>query len=97
MQFFLSGDVKFTYWRNKKCSDVGFWVKWHILFQLLTVFAYPDQVGETFSRAAEKLGFEVTSCNSDVAALEEYQSKSHDLVLVDTRSSRAFDYETICR
>ncbi|CAG9821630.1 unnamed protein product [Phaedon cochleariae] len=65
--------------------------------KVLTVFSGPDQVAETFQKAAEKLSFEITTCNSDITALEEYQLKSHDLVLVDTRSTKGIDYDTLCR
>lgn len=67
------------------------------MFQLLTVFSYLDTVGETFTKAAEKLGFEIYNSNTDVSALEEFQSKTHDVVVIDTRSSKGFDYNTLCR
>ncbi|CAH1963849.1 unnamed protein product [Acanthoscelides obtectus] len=65
--------------------------------KFLSVFANFDHVGEVFTKAAEKLGFEVTAVNTDVNALEEYQAKFHDLVLIDTRSNKGLDYETLCR
>nr|XP_023023605.1 high affinity cAMP-specific and IBMX-insensitive 3',5'-cyclic phosphodiesterase 8 isoform X2 [Leptinotarsa decemlineata] len=65
--------------------------------RILTVFSNLDQAGETLLKAAEKLGFEITSCSSDVTALDEYQAKSHDLVLIDTRSSKGLDHDILCR
>lgn len=65
--------------------------------QVLVVFQYADPVGEIVAKAAEKLNFETNICTSDSNALEEYQAKSHDLVIVDTRSTKSIDYETLCR
>lgn len=65
--------------------------------KLLLVFAQLDPVSETFTKAAEKLGFEVTLCHTDISALEEYQTKSHDLVIVDNRITKAFDNDLLCR
>lgn len=65
--------------------------------KILTVFTPLDQVGETIVKAAENLNFEVTSSNLDVTALEEYQQKLHDLVIVDTRTPKAINYDTLCR
>ncbi|KAG5898660.1 hypothetical protein JTB14_005419 [Gonioctena quinquepunctata] len=65
--------------------------------RILTVFSYLDTVGEALQKAAEKLGFELTSCTSDVTALEEFQAKSHDLVVIDTRTNKGLDYDTLCR
>jgi high affinity cAMP-specific and IBMX-insensitive 3',5'-cyclic phosphodiesterase 8 len=65
--------------------------------KLLLVFPQQDPVADTQTRAAEKLGFEVNQCNSEDSALEQFQLKSHDLVIVDTRSPKTFDYNTLCR
>ncbi|XP_076267488.1 phosphodiesterase 8 isoform X2 [Rhynchophorus ferrugineus] len=65
--------------------------------KLLLVFTHPDPVCETFSKAAEKLGFEVTVCQTDIGVLDEYQAKSHDLVIVDARISKTFDNDLLCR
>ncbi|XP_066259625.1 high affinity cAMP-specific and IBMX-insensitive 3',5'-cyclic phosphodiesterase 8 isoform X1 [Euwallacea similis] len=64
--------------------------------KLLLVFAHPDPVCDTISKAADKLGFEITSSNNDIGALDEYQAKSHDLVLVDARV-KCFDNDLLCR
>lgn len=63
----------------------------------MVVFQYPDPVGEIVAKATEKLNFETNICSTDTNALEEYQSKSHDLVIIDTRSTKSIDYETLCR
>ncbi|XP_072396302.1 high affinity cAMP-specific and IBMX-insensitive 3',5'-cyclic phosphodiesterase 8 isoform X1 [Diabrotica undecimpunctata] len=67
------------------------------LLKILTVFSTLDQVGETITKAAEKLGFEITTCNSDKTALEEYQQRLHDLVIIDSRSPKGINYDTLCR
>ncbi|KAF5291080.1 hypothetical protein FQR65_LT11465 [Abscondita terminalis] len=66
--------------------------------KLLLAFLQGDAVSETLSRAADKLGFDVTLCNSCEGALEEFLSNLHDLIIIDTRCSlKAFDYDTLCR
>lgn len=65
--------------------------------QVLLVFLNSDPVAEALHKAAEKLNFEVTICNSCDSALEDFQSKSHDLVIIDTRNTKTPDYETLCR
>ncbi|XP_050514166.1 high affinity cAMP-specific and IBMX-insensitive 3',5'-cyclic phosphodiesterase 8 isoform X3 [Diabrotica virgifera virgifera] len=67
------------------------------LLKILTVFSALDQVGETIVKAAEKLGFEITTSTSDKAALEEYQQRLHDLVIIDSRSPKGINYDTLCR
>ncbi|XP_060519111.1 high affinity cAMP-specific and IBMX-insensitive 3',5'-cyclic phosphodiesterase 8 isoform X2 [Cylas formicarius] len=64
--------------------------------KLLLVFSFTDAVSETLSKAAEKLGFETTSCDSD-KALEEYQIHSHDMVVVDARIHKSPDNDLLCR
>ncbi|CAG9762319.1 unnamed protein product [Ceutorhynchus assimilis] len=64
--------------------------------KLLLVFVHPDPVCDAFSKAADKLGFEITISSTNPGALEEYNSKFHDLVLVDTRVKH-FDNDLLCR
>ncbi|GJQ78525.1 hypothetical protein Trydic_g11639 [Trypoxylus dichotomus] len=63
--------------------------------QVLLVVSYMDTTFDSLKRASEKLGFDVTSCETG-DALEEFQSKSHDLIFIDTRSPK-LDYDTVCR
>ncbi|XP_045482819.1 high affinity cAMP-specific and IBMX-insensitive 3',5'-cyclic phosphodiesterase 8 isoform X2 [Harmonia axyridis] len=65
--------------------------------KFLMVFPSTDLTSEALKRAAEKVGFEITQCSSVDSAFDEFQSKHHDLVMIDTRSLRALDYETLCR
>ncbi|KAK5649021.1 hypothetical protein RI129_003913 [Pyrocoelia pectoralis] len=70
----------------------------HSPLRLLLVFAHPDPVSDTLSKAADKLGFDVTLSNSYEEALEEFLSKLHDLIIIDARyTSKALDYDTLCR
>ncbi|XP_063905882.1 high affinity cAMP-specific and IBMX-insensitive 3',5'-cyclic phosphodiesterase 8 isoform X2 [Zophobas morio] len=65
--------------------------------KVLLVFSQSDTVSDTQTRAAEKVGFEVTHVTNEDAALEQFQQKAHDLVIVDTRTPKAIDYTTLCR
>lgn len=65
--------------------------------KLLLVFGNTDLSCDALKRAAEKVGFEVTLCSTYDSAFEEYQSKQHDLVIIDSRSSKHLDHEALCR
>lgn len=66
--------------------------------KLLLVFIHKDSVSEALVKAAEKVGFDVTSGTSYDGALEDYLANLPDLVIIDTRSSaKSFDYDTLCR
>lgn len=67
-----------------------------LLFQCLLVCRKDDQVFECLRRAADKAGFDTSICHTHDTVLEEFQARFHDLVLVDTRSTKT-DTETICR
>ncbi|XP_031328347.1 high affinity cAMP-specific and IBMX-insensitive 3',5'-cyclic phosphodiesterase 8 isoform X3 [Photinus pyralis] len=70
----------------------------HSPLKLLVVCAHPDPVSEALSKAADKLGYDVTTCHSYEEALEEFLSKLHDLIVIDARyTSKALDYDTLCR
>ncbi|XP_071053558.1 high affinity cAMP-specific and IBMX-insensitive 3',5'-cyclic phosphodiesterase 8 isoform X3 [Onthophagus taurus] len=63
---------------------------------ILIVSSQYDNSMEALSRATEKLGHEITFCDCYDTALEEFQSKSHDLIFVDTRNPK-LEYDTLCR
>ena len=67
-----------------------------VCLQVLVVFNQMDLSADTLVRASEKLGFDVTFCDSYDKALEEFQARTHDLILIDTRSPK-LDYDTLCR
>lgn len=61
------------------------------------VFAREDQTSETLQKAAEKLDFEVNMAATFQHALDSYLTMWHDLIVIDARSSKYFDVETLCR
>ncbi|KAK9871913.1 hypothetical protein WA026_015161 [Henosepilachna vigintioctopunctata] len=65
--------------------------------KFLLVFNTIDLVCEALKKAAEKVGFEVTQCSTIDNAFDEFQFKLHGLVVIDTRSLKNLDYETLCR
>ncbi|XP_044747004.1 high affinity cAMP-specific and IBMX-insensitive 3',5'-cyclic phosphodiesterase 8-like isoform X2 [Coccinella septempunctata] len=65
--------------------------------KFLMVFPVTDLTSEALKKAAEKVGFEITQCSTVDSAFDEFQSKHHDLIIIDTRSLRSLDYETLCR
>lgn len=56
-----------------------------------------DAVGEALIKAAEKSYYEISQCETHEKALEDFQNKFHDLVIIDTRNAKALDSETLCR
>lgn len=67
----------------------------HILNVLIVFSSEKDATAVAIHTASAKLGFDTTTCTDDTA-LEAFQSKHHDLIFIDTRSSK-LDYETLCR
>ncbi|XP_044734940.1 high affinity cAMP-specific and IBMX-insensitive 3',5'-cyclic phosphodiesterase 8 isoform X2 [Chrysoperla carnea] len=65
--------------------------------KILSIFPREDQVSATISKAAEKLDFEVIPCSTFEKATEECLSKTYDLVIIDARTTRHNDVETMCR
>lgn len=66
--------------------------------KLSLVFDDEDEVGQLLAKAAEKLNFEVVVCTSHDMCLEEFQLRSHDVVMVDARNTgNLIDYDTLCR
>lgn len=56
-----------------------------------------DAVGEALIKAAEKSYYEITHCETYDKALEDFQNKFHDLIIIDTRCCKFLDCETLCR
>lgn len=52
---------------------------------------------DTIAKAGDKLGFESFLCNSHEAALEEFNNKYFDVILVDARQQRLTEYESLCK
>lgn len=55
-----------------------------------------DHVFDCARKAADRAGFEPVSVHGCETALEEFQSRFHDLVLIDSRHAK-FNADTLCR
>uniref|UniRef100_A0A673X5A2 Phosphodiesterase n=1 Tax=Salmo trutta TaxID=8032 RepID=A0A673X5A2_SALTR len=64
---------------------------------VLLVFAKEDSQNNGFCWACEKANFRCNVARTPEAALECFQEKHHDLVIIDHRHSRYFDAESLCR
>ncbi|XP_031675052.1 high affinity cAMP-specific and IBMX-insensitive 3',5'-cyclic phosphodiesterase 8A [Oncorhynchus kisutch] len=65
--------------------------------EVLLVFAKEDSQNNGFCWACEKANFRCNVARTPEAALECFQEKHHDLVIIDHRHSRYFDAESLCR
>uniref|UniRef100_A0A672NX79 Phosphodiesterase n=1 Tax=Sinocyclocheilus grahami TaxID=75366 RepID=A0A672NX79_SINGR len=65
--------------------------------QVLLVFAKDDAQSHSFCWACERAGFRCNVARTPEAALESFQEKNHDLIIIDHRHSRYFDAEALCR
>uniref|UniRef100_A0A674A579 Phosphodiesterase n=1 Tax=Salmo trutta TaxID=8032 RepID=A0A674A579_SALTR len=65
--------------------------------EVLLVFAKEDSQNNAFCWACEKANFRCNVARTPEAALECFQEKHHDLVIIDHRHSRYFDAESLCR
>ncbi|XDV28413.1 hypothetical protein PO909_031732 [Leuciscus waleckii] len=65
--------------------------------QVLLVFAKDDAQSGSFTWACERAGFRCNVARTPEAALESFQEKNHDLILIDHRHARCFDAEALCR
>ncbi|CAM4584946.1 unnamed protein product [Leuciscus chuanchicus] len=65
--------------------------------QVLLVFAKDDAQSGSFTWACERAGFRCNVVRTPEAALESFQEKNHDLILIDHRHARCFDAEALCR
>uniref|UniRef100_A0A672SBW6 Phosphodiesterase n=2 Tax=Sinocyclocheilus grahami TaxID=75366 RepID=A0A672SBW6_SINGR len=64
---------------------------------VLLVFAKDDAQSHSFCWACERAGFRCNVARTPEAALESFQEKNHDLIIIDHRHSRYFDAEALCR
>ncbi|KAG7277369.1 hypothetical protein CRUP_025609 [Coryphaenoides rupestris] len=65
--------------------------------KVLLVFAKEDSQSNGFCWACEKANFRCSVVRSPESAVECFQEKHHDLVIIDHRHSRHFDAEALCR
>ncbi|KAJ3593682.1 hypothetical protein NHX12_006016, partial [Muraenolepis orangiensis] len=64
---------------------------------VLLVFAKEDSQSNGFCWACEKANFRCSTARTPESAVESFQEKHHDLVVIDHRHSRHFDAEALCR
>jgi DNA-binding response OmpR family regulator len=67
------------------------------VFQVLLAFGKDDVQSDAFCLACEKLGYECSLARSREAVLETFQTKSHEIVIIDNRNPKVIDGESICR
>uniref|UniRef100_A0A671K5K0 Phosphodiesterase n=1 Tax=Sinocyclocheilus anshuiensis TaxID=1608454 RepID=A0A671K5K0_9TELE len=65
--------------------------------QVLLVFAKDDAQSHSFCWACERAGFRCNVARTPEAALESFEEKNHDLIIIDHRHSRYFNAEALCR
>ncbi|KAK0096361.1 hypothetical protein PV326_005675 [Microctonus aethiopoides] len=65
--------------------------------KVLLVFPKDDQQLEVLHNVAKKLGWSVSIAKNAEKAAEIFQSRCHDLVIIDRRGHRANDGDNICR
>ncbi|KAL8618682.1 hypothetical protein ACOMHN_048858 [Nucella lapillus] len=64
---------------------------------ILLVFGKSDAQSEGLWQAAERLGYSCSLAPTAETALENFLQRHHDVVIIDRRSSRNFDADTLCR
>jgi len=64
---------------------------------VLLAFGKDDVLSDAFMSACEKLGYDCNLGRSREGVLETFQTKIHEIVVVDIRNPKIFDGESICR
>lgn len=85
---------------NRSMQDIRFGPMFHSQqgpMKVLLVFGKEDAQSEAFWTAAEKLGHECCLAKTADAALDAFQDKGHNVIIVDVRHSKHFDGEELCR
>ena len=65
--------------------------------QVLLAFGKDDFQSDAFWMACEKLGYECNLARTKESVLEAFQTKNHDIVVIDCRNPKFIDAETICK
>jgi high affinity cAMP-specific and IBMX-insensitive 3',5'-cyclic phosphodiesterase 8 len=71
-------------------------LKQHTMSVLL-VFGKEDAQSDSFWWAADKAGYKCNLVHTAEAALESFLDKHHDVIVIDHRSSKYYDAESLCR
>ena len=68
-----------------------------VIFQILLVFGKDDYQSEAFWTAADRAGYKCNLSRTAESAIDCFQSKYHDVVIIDHRNNKLFDAEALCR
>ncbi|XP_019699377.1 high affinity cAMP-specific and IBMX-insensitive 3',5'-cyclic phosphodiesterase 8 isoform X3 [Harpegnathos saltator] len=67
------------------------------IVKILLVFSKDDQQMEILATTASKLGWSVSVAKDAEKAIELFQNRTHELVIIDHRGHRATEGDAICR
>jgi high affinity cAMP-specific and IBMX-insensitive 3',5'-cyclic phosphodiesterase 8 len=67
------------------------------VFQVLLAFGKDDFQSDAFWLACEKLGYECSLARNKGNVLDAFETKHHEIIIIDTRNPKVFDGESICR
>lgn len=65
--------------------------------QILLVFSKDDQQMDMLATAARRLGWSVSVAKDAEKAIELFQNRAHELVIIDHRGHHAAEGDVICR
>lgn len=68
-----------------------------IHIQILLVFPKDDQQMDILATTSRRLGWSVSVAKDAEKALEFFQARGHELVIIDHRGQRAAEADIICR
>jgi len=63
----------------------------------MLVFGKEDSQTDALTWAADKCGYQCNIAMNAESALESYLDKHHDVVFIDSRHTKYFDSEALCR
>lgn len=67
------------------------------IVQILLVFSKDDQQMDVLATAARRLGWSVSIAKDAEKAIELFQNRAHELVIIDRRGHHAAEADVICR
>uniref|UniRef100_A0A8C4RZS4 Phosphodiesterase n=1 Tax=Erpetoichthys calabaricus TaxID=27687 RepID=A0A8C4RZS4_ERPCA len=65
--------------------------------EVLLVFAKEDSQSDGFWWACDRAGYRCNIARTPESALECFLDKHHEIIIIDSRNSRYFDAESVCR
>lgn len=65
--------------------------------QILLVFPKDDQQMDILANTSRRLGWSVSVAKDMEKAVESFQDRGHELVIIDHRGQRAAEADMICR